>query len=159
FVIRNGKLVNTINAAADEVEVSPHGLLIAATDGRQLKVFDPEGGLLWTYTGDDTLRHPRFSPNGKRIAVGSELGTLAVLDSEGSLDEERDLHALPVPAWLPDGELFVATWMGSVIRFDKNLNPLWEKKLTPGETDVRAKLLAKDSTPTVRKTGWGNATA
>ena len=159
FVVRNGKLVNTIVAAADEVAVSPLGTHIAVTHGRLFKVFDANGGLLWTYTGDDTLRHPRFSPNGQRIAVGSELGTLTVLGSDGVVDEERDLRSLPVPAWLPNGDLLAATWMGTVIRFDKNLNPLWEKKLAPSDTDARSKLLAKDSTPTVRKAGWGNAAA
>jgi outer membrane protein assembly factor BamB len=159
FVIRDGKLVNAIVAPAEEVAVAPTGVRIAVTSGRQLKVFDPTGGLLWTYTGDDTLRHPRFAPNGLRIAVGSELGTLAVLDTEGKVEGELDLHSLPVPAWLPNGDLLAATWTGTVIRFDKNLAPVWEKKLAPAETDARSKLLAKDQTPTVGKTGWGNATA
>jgi hypothetical protein len=157
FVVRDGKLANTIVAAADEVAVSPDGTLIAVTEGRRLKVFDAAGGLLWAYTGDDTLRHPRISPGGKRIAVGSELGTLVVLGRAGKVAAERDLGALPVPAWLPDGDLVVATWMGRVVRFDAALTPLWDKRLSPAEADARSKLLAPDATPTVRKAGWGNA--
>ena len=38
------------------------------------------------------------------IAVGSELGTLAVLARDGAVVAEKDLGALPVPAWLPGGD-------------------------------------------------------
>jgi WD40 repeat protein len=159
FVIRDGKLVNTIFTPADEVSVSFDGTLIAVTDGRQLKVFDPLGGLLWTYTGDDTLRHPRISPDGKRIAVSSELGTLSILESNGRLVGTRDMFSLPVSEWLPNGELLVGTWSGFVTLIRGDFETLWVKSLDCTETDARSKLLAKDITPTVRKTGWGNATA
>jgi outer membrane protein assembly factor BamB len=159
FVVRDGKLANTIIASADEVAVAPNGSRIAVTDGRQLKVFDPLGGLLWTFTGDDTLRHPRISPDGNHIAVGSELGTLYILGSPGTREAVRDLGALPVASWLPNGDLVVATWMGRVLRTDSKLKEVWSTALTPTETDARARLLARDATPTVRKTGWGNAAA
>ena len=159
FVLRDGKLVNTIFTPAEEVAVASEGSSIAATIGRQLKVFDPLGGLLWTFTGDDTLRHPRISPDGKRIAISSELGTLSVLSHDGKRIAERDFGSLPVSAWLSDNDLLVATWNGVVTRMDVNLGTFWIKTLTPTETDARTKLLAKDTTPTIRKTGWGNATA
>lgn len=160
FVIKGGKLVNTIVSAADEVAVSPDGSLIAVTSQRQLRVMDPAGGLLWTYTGDDTLHHPRISPDGDRIAVGSELGTLAVLGKDGRVLAERDLGALPVPTWLPKGDLLAVTWMGQATRFDPAMRPRWQVKLTPGAgapADPRQGPAA-DATPTVRGTGWGNAT-
>jgi len=156
-VIRDGQIVNTIPEGADQFALASDGSFLAAAEGRQLKVCDTLGGLSWTYTGDDTLRHPRISPDGKRIAVASELGTLAVLTRNGTVVGEYDLGALPVPAWLPGGDLFAATWMGSVVRFDSQLKVLWKNWLTPAETDVREHLLALDATLTVRRTGWGNA--
>ena len=80
-----------------------------------------------------------------------------MLTRDGSVVLEQDLGALPVPAWLPGGDLFAATWMGTVVRFDSKLKTLWKNQLTPAETDVRPQLLAEDRTPTVRRTGWGNA--
>src|SRR5262249_52904379 len=143
FVIRDGKLTNTIVAAAGEGAVSPDGSWIAAADGRQLKAIDPTGGLLWTFTGNDTLRHPRISPDAKRIAVGSELGFLTVLDRSGMVMGEQDLEALPIASWLPNGDLVAATWMGKVVRFDPTMKVIWERRLAPIETDARSRLLAK----------------
>jgi len=158
FVIRGGKLMNTIVTAADEVAVAADGSFIAVAFQRQLKAIDPAGGLLWTYTGDDTLRQPRISPNGERIAAGSELGTLAVLDRAGTVLAERDLQALPLPTWLPNLDLLVVTWMGQVTRFDRNMTASWQVKLTPA-AEANVVLPTRDTTPTVRKTGWGNAAA
>ena len=157
FVIRDAKLLNTIPTPADEVAVAADGSLIAATSGRLLKMIDPLGGLLWTFTGDDVLRHPRFSITGRRLAIGSELGTLSILEPDGTLQAERDLAALPVAAWLPDGDLVAATWMGKVVRSGPDLRPRWETALIPTETDIRPRLLARDATPTVQTTSWGNA--
>jgi outer membrane protein assembly factor BamB len=159
FVLRGGRLVNTLLTPASEVAVAADGSRVVVTDGRQLKAFDPLGGLLWTVTGDDLLRHPRLSPDGSRVVVGSELGTLTVLDRDGGTVATRDLRALPAAEWLPGGDLLVATWLGTVARFDPTLKVKWETHLTPTETDARAKLLAADTTPTARKTGWGNAAA
>ncbi|MEI5101785.1 hypothetical protein RB200_28835 [Streptomyces sp. PmtG] len=156
YVLRGGALRNTIPAAADEVSVSGDGSLIAATKHRQLKVFGADGGLLWTYTGDDLLRRPRVSPDGTRVAVGSELGTLAVLTRDGAVVGTVDLKALPVPAWLPDGDLLAATWLGTVVRYRPDLRPRWQSRLTPTERDIRSTLRAPDPTPLVRR-AWGNA--
>ncbi|MFC5148368.1 PQQ-binding-like beta-propeller repeat protein [Streptomyces aureoversilis] len=157
FVIRGGVLVRTVPVAAEEVSVSADGSFIAVTSGRQLKAVDAGGGLLWTYTGDDLLRRPRVAPDGTRIAVGSELGTLAVLSRDGTVLAAHDLKALPVPAWLPGGDLLAATWSGTVIRYGTDLRPRWQSRLAPAETDVRPKLRAPDPVPVVRRTGWGNA--
>jgi outer membrane protein assembly factor BamB len=157
FILREGKLVNTLTTAADAVALAPDGLAVAVTTGNQLKWYAADGGLVWDFTGDDVLRHPRISPDGKRISVCSELGTLYVLDQRGKTLAARDLGALPVAAWLPDGDLIAGTWMGTVVRFDAELKERWRTLLRPTVTDVRPQLLAADGTPTTRRTGWGNA--
>nr|WP_112474849.1 PQQ-binding-like beta-propeller repeat protein [Streptomyces sp. ST1020] len=157
YVIRDGALVNTIPTAASELSLSADGTFLAVTTGNQLRAYDTATGLLWTYTGDDFLRRPRVSPDGSRVAVGSELGTLAVLERDGTLLTATDLRALPVPAWLPDGDLLVATWMGTVLRYDAGLDERWRTRLVPEERDIRRKLTAPDPVPVVRRTDWGNA--
>lgn len=158
YVIRDGAVVNTIATALDEVAISADGTFAVATSGRRLTALDLAGGPLWTFTGDDFLRRPTVSADGARVAVGSELGTLTVLGRDGVVQAQQDLRALPVPVWLADGDLLVATWMGRVTRFDPGMQPRWQRLLAPTETDVRPKLLAPDPTPVSRKTGWGNAT-
>ncbi|MFD0412346.1 WD40 repeat domain-containing protein [Streptomyces sp. NPDC127108] len=159
YVIRGGALVATLPTAASEVSVSADGSFLAVTFRNQLKAFDSQRGLLWTYTGDDLLRRPRVSPDGTRVAVGSELGTLAVLRRDGTRLTTKDLKALPVPAWLPDGGLLVATWTGTAIRYTTDLGERWRTRLTPSETDIRPELLTPDPVPVVRRAGWGNTTA
>ncbi|MFE6177110.1 WD40 repeat domain-containing protein [Streptomyces sp. NPDC056464] len=161
YVIRGGRLLNTLPTAASEVSVSADGSFLVVTSRNQLKAFDTERGLLWTYTGDDLLRRPRVSPDGTRVAVGSELGTLSVLKRDGALLAATDLRALPVPTWLPGGDLLVATWMGTVIRYRgaglADLREVWRTRLVPQEEDIRPKLSAPDQVPVVRRAGWGNA--
>ncbi|MFF1377421.1 WD40 repeat domain-containing protein [Streptomyces sp. NPDC058308] len=159
YVIRGGSLVNTLPTAAGEVSVSADGSFLAVTSRNQLKAYDADRGLLWTYTGDDLVRRPRVSPDGSRVAVGSELGTLAVLRRDGALLATKDLRALPVPAWLPAGGLLAATWTGTVLRYTAGLDERWRTRLSPSETDIRPKLLAPDPVPVVRRAGWGNTTA
>ncbi|MEU1117431.1 MULTISPECIES: hypothetical protein [unclassified Streptomyces] len=159
YVIRGGVLVNTLPTAASEVSVSADGSFLAVTCRKQLKAYDPLRGLLWTYTGDDLLRRPRVSPDGTRVAVGSELGTLAVLKRDGTPQAAKDLGALPVAAWLPDGGLLVATWTGTVLRCTADLTERWRTRAAPSETDIRPELLTPDPVPVVRRAGWGNTTA
>ena len=135
YVIRDGAVANTIATAFDEVAISADGTFVVAAHERLLTAFDTAAGLLWTFTGDDFLRRPTVSTDGSLVAVGSELGTLTVLRRDGTVRARRDLRALPVPAWLPDGDLLVATWMGRVTRFDPDLSPRWQRLLEPTETD------------------------
>ena len=95
---------------------SPDGTQVAVTTGRQLKWYAADGRLQWVFRGDDTLLNPRFLPDGKRLAVGSELGMLHVFAIAAGGVQTHDLGALAVPAWLPDGDLVAATWMGTVCR-------------------------------------------
>lgn len=126
---------------------------VAAGSGRRLA--DRRGGL----RAQRRIRAPGRNGPGSKVTVASELGTLAVLTRDGAIVGEKDLGALPVPAWLPDGDLLAATWLGNVVRLNQGLKPKWERRIVPTETDTRSKLLAQDTTPTVRKDGWGNADA
>ena len=75
----------------------PGRSFIVAVHGRQLKAIDPAGGLLWTYTGDDTLRHPRISPDGKQHCGRQRTGYARRPDTEGA-DLRRTRPAGPARA-------------------------------------------------------------
>ena len=89
YVLRDGKLANTLFTPADAMSLSPDGSQVAVTTANQLKWYATARGLEWTFTGDDTLRGPHIAPDGRRVAVGSELGSLYVLDPHGELLHER----------------------------------------------------------------------
>ncbi|MDR3634916.1 MAG: hypothetical protein P4L84_14020 [Isosphaeraceae bacterium] len=159
YIIRDGKLVNTLTTAADDLALTPEGAALAVTTGNQLKWYDADRGLVWGLTGDDVLRTPRVAPDGRRVCVASELGTLYLLDRAGSPIARRNLGALAAPAWLPDGDLLVATWMGAVVRYDGALKERWRSRLQPAVRNIRPQLVEADPTPTTRPNGWGNASA
>jgi len=157
FVLRDGRHINTLPTTFNEVAVSLDGRWVAVTDADGVKLFHSEGGLKWSMTAGDLLRYPRFSPDGQRIVVGSEIGTLYVLDVEGRELHHWDLGALPVARWLPQGDILVATWLGRLIRLDGDYRTLWSTVLRPDVEIQREQLLAADDTPTIRMKRWGNA--
>jgi outer membrane protein assembly factor BamB len=159
YALRNGKVVCALPTTADAVALSPDGSAVVVTTGKQLRWYSLEGSLTWDFTGDDVLRSPAMSPDGRRVCVGSEIGTLYVLDDHGTVLAAPDLGALPVAAWLPSGGLIAATWAGTVVGYDGDLMERWRSFPRPTVTDVRPVLLAADPTPTTRRTGWGNAAA
>jgi outer membrane protein assembly factor BamB len=180
FVVHAGKLVRTIagglnlfstspdgsvvaNAAlaaeCNAVVLSADGSQVAVTSANQLRLYSVADGLQWVLPGDDVLHFPRFSPSGKRVAVSSELGTVYVVGRDGKVLLERDLGAVAVPAWLPEGDLLLATWMGTVYRLDDKYAQRWRTRLQPSAGDMRGKLLAGDGTPTTRIAFRGNAEA
>ena len=156
FVVRDGKLVGTLPTAADAAVLSPDGTQVAVTTGSQLKRCAADGRLQWVFRGDDTLRYPRVSADGKRLAVGSELGTLYVLESATGGVRTRDLGALAVPAWLPDGDLVAATWMGTVCRLGPEGQEKWRALLG---TESRVEPTRTGTVATTRATFWSNAEA
>src|SRR5262249_53722706 len=111
YVMREGKVVTTIHGGASTrnlrhmsatagfevsgLAFSTDGSLLAVPAGNLLKLYAVAGGLHWILPADDVLHSPCFSADGKRIAVGSELGTLYVVSREGHVLLERDLGALP----------------------------------------------------------------
>ncbi len=91
--------------------------------------------------------------------MGSELGTLYVVDLVTGNVRSSDLGALPVPAWLPKGDLIAATWMGTVVRLDANLREKWRVHLADGpspSTDHRSPI-TDHPIPASRMTSWINA--
>ncbi|MBM4069940.1 MAG: WD40 repeat domain-containing protein [Planctomycetes bacterium] len=159
FVLRDGKVAATIPTAANGIDLSADGRLIAVVDRNHLKLYSVTDGLQWLLQGDDTLHQPRISPDGKRVAVGSALGTVYVVAVDGTILLDRDMKALSVPAWLPDGDLLLAGWMGTVCRLDGKYAEKWRTHLQPAEIDMRGKLLAAETVPTTRIASWGNAEA
>ncbi len=168
LVLRDGKPVGTIPAASNEVVVSPDGAQVVLTSGRELTLYNADGSLRWVFRGDGVLYFPRLSHDGQRLAVGSEMGTLYVVELAEGHVQPRDLGALPVSAWLPDGDLVAATWMGTVIRAGTDGREKWRVQLGEGtqtvdrgSPDAAASSLNLAPTdlapPTVRLTSWWNA--
>ncbi len=161
FILRDGKLLRSFPTAVHQMDISADGSLVAVTTGNQMKLYSVTDGLRWLLHGDDQLQASRIAPDGQRIAVSSALGTLYVLDREGKTLLKRDLGALAVPAWLPEGDLLVGTWMGRVSRLDRQYAERWSMRLSPSEAETDRltanSILADDSFPITRIRSWGNA--
>lgn len=119
--LATGALRRTLPVDGDQAALSADGSRLAVVGKNQLRCFDlaAPGAERWVYGGDDLLRGPVFAPDG-RLAMGTEIGTLVVLDTDGNPLLERDLEALPAVAWLPGGDLLAATWMGDVHRLGRD---------------------------------------
>ena len=113
FVVRHGQLLADAPTAADDLTLSPDGASFAVTTGHQLRWYSVARGLQWIFQGDDLLHFPRIAPDGDRVAVASQLGTVCVLDANGDLLHQRDVQSIAVPAWLPQGDLLLAGWDGN----------------------------------------------
>ena len=127
FVVRDGQTIAELITPADDLSLSPDGTQLAVTTGQQLKWYAVDSGLRWTFSGDNVLHFPRIAPDGRRVAVASQLGSLYVLDADGGTLHDRDTQAIAVPAWLPDGDLLLAGWMGRVERLDGQYQTRWSK--------------------------------
>lgn len=156
YVIRDGKLVNTFFALPDNVCLTPDGKHLLMNVRSDLRSYAVDGGIEWVFSADDWLHHVRLSPDGKKIAVGSDLGTLYVLDLQGHTLLERDFGASPIARWLDGGDLLVATWMGDVIRLGADGTQKWKVHLeTKGPSRLQT-TPAADTLATVHMT-WGDA--
>jgi len=90
---------------------SPHGLFVAATDGKQLVALQPDGTVRWTVTAPAPVSEPRWSaccdkpyPD-YRIAYLSG-DDLRVVDADGSDDRLVARRVAPLaPAWQPGGHV------------------------------------------------------
>lgn len=160
FVLRGGALLAAhITTGGNALDLSEDGSTLALATGNLLKLYSSTEGLRWTFSGDDYLRFPRISPDGKRVVVSSDLGTLTVAAVSGEVLHERDLGAVAVPAWLPGGDLLIATWMGSVARLDSAYGERWKTLLRPEAEDMRDRLITKDATPRAPMPAWTTSEA
>jgi outer membrane protein assembly factor BamB len=157
YIVRDGKVVRTLSGVADEADFAPDGESLVIAAANYLKLFSIKDGLQWTLPADNTLRFPRFAPDGKRVAASSDMGVLYVVGVDGNVRLERDMKALAVPAWLPNGDLLLGTWMGRVIRLDSNYKPLWSTLLRPAVANAEEALIRAETAPTSRIANWGNA--
>ena len=164
-VVRDGKLLADFPAqGGHNVAISPDGAAFVATIIQQsssgmLCYYSINDGLRWTLPGDGSLHDPVFSQDSQRIAVGSDLGTLYVMDAAGTVLLARDCHALPVAGWMPDGELVVATWMGTVFRLTTDFTERWRNVLRADPAAAQGPLLTENRVPTTRMTDYLNAEA
>jgi hypothetical protein len=140
-----------------EMEISEDGSLVVAAIQGALQCYSVEGGMRWSFSGDEQLRSPRIAPGDLRIAVSSSLGTLYVFGADGHLLLERDHGGLAVPTWLPGGDLLVASWMGPVSRLSTDYQVKWRQWLRPEHADLRGNFLSEDTTATSRIADWSNA--
>ena len=154
--VRGGKVVSRMPMKWNELAPLPDGSGVVVTDKRDVRLVSVDAGARWTCRADDQLRAPRVSPDGRRVAVCSDVGTLYVISVDGDKLLERDMGALVTPAWLPGGDLLLASWMGEVSRLDAAYRPKWRTLLRPAAGDLRGHMLAADATPTAR-VAWGNA--
>jgi len=156
FVVRDGQTVARLDSMAEDLSLSPDGQSVALVNGKELRWYDIESGLQWNLEGDDYLHFPRISPDGKRVVVSSEIGTVYVLSSSGGLLLEKDLGSLTAPAWLDQGDLLLATWDGDVVRLaSTDYLEKWRVHLT---TQPLAPPSAAGMTvPTSRMDNWINA--
>ncbi len=157
FVVRAGKVVGALPTAADAAVVTPDGGQAGVTTGDQVKWYAADGPLQWVLRGDGTLRFPRLSPDGKRLAVSSELGTVYVVDVKLGTTTRRDMGALASTAWLRDGDLVLATWQGTACRLASDGTEKWRVQVGDGPptTDLRP----QTSVPTSRLTTGFNTEA
>ncbi len=159
LILRDGKLLRTLVTFGRRAALSPDGTLLLTFD-RDLDCFSVETGkLLWSFSGDDAIRALQVSADGKRVAASSDMGTLYVFGSDGGRLLETDLGARCDPTWLPDGDLFLATWMGRVTRLDGKFKPRWSVLLAPEKSSMRGHQLDDDGTPTTRVPFVGTAEA
>ena len=92
---------------------SPHGLFVAAADGRELVAVDPFGNVRWTITAPARVADPRWSPSGFRIAYRSG-DDLRVVAGDGTGDRPLARGVSPVaPAWRPIGDSKLAAAPGA----------------------------------------------
>jgi len=165
FLVRDGKMVGTLPTGAGGAVVAPDGSWVIVTAGRELKRYTMAGELQWVYRADDTLQAPGLSPDGKQMAVGSAMGRLHVFDVTTGEVRTRDLGAQVASAWMPDGDLVAATWMGTVARFDARLQEKWRIYLAASvpATNLPREIFNLESSvfnrqiPTSRLTSWSNA--
>ncbi len=160
FVVRDGKILSTLPAPADGLALPPDGSWIAFVKDNQLKTYSADGVPLWNFAGDSTMRFPCAAPDGKKLAVSSESGMLYVMDvPSGRVIMKRDMGAIPFFAWMSDGDLLVATWMGTAARISPDGKEKWIANIAESAAQMKAGKpeAAGKQIPTTKISSWPNA--
>jgi hypothetical protein len=120
---------------------SPHGLYVAATDGRTLSAIEPGGAVHWALSAKAPVSDPRWSPSGVRIAYRAG-NSLRVVVGDGTEDSRLAPAVAPVPpVWSPLGlHLLAYIDVG--------------KRLRLVNTDTRERLASTPVPPAVEELGW-----
>ncbi|WP_143174174.1 WD40 repeat domain-containing protein [Streptoalloteichus hindustanus] len=144
---------------ADEVAWGPDGTSLVTLHDTRLDQHRLSGAT-WaphaSYPGADVLHHLAVAADG-RIACGDEQGNLVVLTADLEPALVTDVTGIPVPRWLPGGDLLVATWLGQATRLHgATYQPLWSTTLRSTAQNMRSTLLAPEKAPTARITVTGN---
>jgi len=89
----------------EEATWSPHGLFVAAADGRTLSAVEPDGTPRWSFTAPARVADPRWAPSpGERIAYRSGRA-LRVIAGDGTGERALAPQTAPIaPAWSPFGD-------------------------------------------------------
>jgi hypothetical protein len=96
---------------------SPHGLYLAAIEGRELRALEPNGNVHWSLARQGRLATPRWSFEGYRIAYRSGR-QLRVVNGNGTGDHVLAGRVAPVaPAWRPDTHVLAYTDTAGIVRF------------------------------------------
>ncbi|MEY9860115.1 hypothetical protein ABH935_005751 [Catenulispora sp. GAS73] len=152
-----------LTTRADELAWLPDGSgLITVYDTRVCRYrHDPATG--WAldrcYPARDVAHHLDVAADG-RVAFGDEQGNLTVLDPTLTPVFTADLGGLPVPRWLPDGDLLVGTWLGRLERLTgPGYQAAWSTTVRSNAPDMRREFLAAPTAPVTAVTDPGNAVA
>jgi hypothetical protein len=81
---------------------SPHGLFLAATRGDELRALEPSGKVHWSIGRGGSIRNPRWSFDGFRVAYFAG-GALRIVNGNGTGDHLLTRDVRPGPsAWQPN---------------------------------------------------------
>ena len=129
FVLHEGKVLASLPADGDELLLSPDGERVVLLEDTILKCYSLTGEPLWIVNSPQSLYQARYSTDGTRIAVSDDLGMLHVYDKDGQETFSCDLGAYTITAWLPNGDLLAASWMGTVYRLSADGTQRWHTLL------------------------------
>ncbi|HET9168100.1 MAG TPA: hypothetical protein VFN97_01655 [Actinospica sp.] len=152
-----------LTTRADELAWTTDGGLITAYDTRVSRYRrNDSAGSGWAldsvYPAGDVVHNIAVADDG-RIACGDEQGDLIVLDSTLTPVFSADVGGLPVPRWLPGGDLLVGTWLGQVQRLNGDYQATWSTVARSTAPDMRRRFLAPTTASVSAVTDHGNGIA
>jgi dipeptidyl aminopeptidase/acylaminoacyl peptidase len=124
-----------------EAAWSPHGLYVAAAEGRTLSAIEPGGAANWVLSTKGAVSDPRWSPSGVRIAYRAGR-SLRVVVGDGTKDSLLARAVAPIPpVWSPLG-LHLLAYIDA------------GRRLRIVNTDTRERLAAAAVPAGVEELGW-----